>query len=179
MFIKRIVMASMAGAVLIMAGCHLLGGGGWLPGLYGGKAHFGFRAECYEEYDPDIQEDIYLFHRGEFEYMDKSAGVRFHGEIEASFGIFGFEGSCAELVAAVGSPEDLVKAQFSGTCRTQPGKYEGTFTVYVEDNGTPGMAGDYIEISTEGCGADGGDYAHAGTLGGGNIWFDDHPEAPE
>ena len=170
MFNKKVFVVAMVGSLLLMAGCHLLGGGGWLPGLNGGKAHFGFDAECYEE------EDIYLFHRGDFQFMDKKAGVRFHGEIEASIGIFGFEGGCDELAVAVFLPEELVTAQFSGTCRTQPGKHVGFFTVYVEDNGTPGMAGDYIEITTEGCGADGGDYAHSGILGGGNIWFDDHPE---
>jgi len=176
MFIRKIVIASMGGAVLFMAGCHLLGGGGWLPGLNGGKAHFGFDAECYEEYDPSLDDDIYLFHRGEFQYLDKSAGVRFHGDVEASFGVFGFEGGCDDLVAEIFSPGELVTSQISGTCHTQPGNLEGTFTVYLEDNGTPGLAGDYIEISTEGCGADGGDYAHSGTLGGGNIWFDDHPD---
>ena len=179
MFIKNIVVATIVAILLLLAGCHILGGGGWLPGLNGGKAHFGFSAECYEEFDPDIQENIYLFHRGDFQYMDKSAGVRFHGEIEASFGIFGFEGGCDELVAAIGTPEELATAQFSGTCRSQPKKHEGVFTVYVEDNGKPGMTGDYIEITTEGCGADGGDYFHSGTLGGGNIWFEDHPDAPE
>lgn len=177
MCIKKFLVAATVATLLLLAGCHILGGGGWFPGLNGGKAHFGFQAQCYEEFDDDIQENMYLFHRGNFQYMDKSAGVRFHGEIEATFGIFGFEGSCDDLVASIGSPEELITAQFSGTCRSQPGKHEGVFTVYVEDNGTPRMAGDYIEITTEGCGADGGDYAHSGTLSGGNIWVGDHRKA--
>lgn len=178
MISRKLVLASlMIVLTVIAAGCHLLGGGGWLPGLYGGKAHFGFNAECYEE------DDMYLFHRGEFQYMDKSVGVRFHGDFEASLGVVGFEGSCAELSVLVGN--ELVDfggspyaAQLSGTCRTQPQGHVGTFEVYVEDNGTPGMAGDYIEVRTFGCGEDGGDYEHAAVLGGGNIWFEEHPELP-
>ncbi|MEJ2257912.1 MAG: post-COAP-1 domain-containing protein [Woeseiaceae bacterium] len=163
---KRTILALLVGIILISAGCHLLGGGGWLPGLYGGKAHFGFSAECYEE------DGEYLFHRGEFQYMDKSAGVRFHGEFEALNGVFGWEGTCAELTAALVENEIIEPnvVELSGTCRTQPKGYEGTFTVLVEDNGQPGIAGDYLEVSTEGCGEDGGDYAHAEMLGGGNIW---------
>lgn len=173
MISRKLVLATITVLTVIAAGCHLLGGGGWLPGLYGGKANFGFTAECYEE------DGMYLFHRGEFQYMDKSAGVRFHGDIEASLGVSGFEGSCAELSVLVGN--DLgspYAAQLYGTCRTQPQGYVGTFEVYVEDNGTPGMAGDYIEVRTYGCGEEGGDYEHTAFLGGGNIWFEEHPELP-
>jgi hypothetical protein len=170
MIMKKIIMASMAGIILLAAGCHILGGGGWLPGLNGGKAHFGFEVECVEE------DDTYYFHEGDFQFMDKSAGVRFHGEVTWSLGLGGEYSSCEEAAVGFFTSEDLMTAQFSGACRTQPKGYEGTFTVYVEDNGTPGMAGDYIEISTIGCGEDGGDYEHAGVLGGGNIWFEEHSD---
>lgn len=165
---KRLTILGIVTLTIMAAGCHWIGGGGWLDGLNGGKAHFGFEAECHEE------DGTYYFHQGDFQYMDKSAGVRFHGEIQWTLGIFGFEGSCAELTAELaeiseGGWNNSV-AELSGECRTQPKGHTGTFTVYVEDNGTPGMAGDYIEISTTGCGADGGDYSHSGYLGGGNIW---------
>lgn len=66
---------------MLITGCHILGGGGWLPGLNGGKAHFGFEAHC-------VQEDGFsLFYEGDFQYSDRSAGVRFHGTFEQSVGI--------------------------------------------------------------------------------------------
>jgi len=169
MIMKKAIFAITVAAILIVSGCHILGGGGWFPGLNGGKAQFGFEAECYEE------DDSTFFYRGDFQFSDKSAGVRFHGDLEWGLAIFG-GGSCEEVVGTGFPEEDWNAAEFSGTCRSQPEGYEGTFRVYVEDNGTPGMAGDYIEVSTTGCGEDGGDYEHAGILGGGNIWFAEHSD---
>ena len=166
MNIKKIMIVVLAGALLTVAGCHLLGGGGWFPGLNGGKAHFGFNAECYED------DDGYVFHGGEFQYMDKSAGVRFHGEFEALNTVYGWEGTCAELTEQLVDMDIIAPnvVELAGTCRTQPKGHVGTFTVYVEDNGKRGLAGDYIEVTTEGCGKQGGDYSHAALLKGGNIW---------
>jgi hypothetical protein len=168
MMSKKRVLCAAAVMTVAISGCHILGGGGWLPGLYGGKAHFGFEAHCVQV------DDLSLFYEGDFQYSDRSAGVRFHGAFELNAGIGGGT-SCEQVVVDV-FPDELSIAELSGTCWSQPDKHQGTFTVYVEDNGTPGMAGDYIEITAIGCGPDGGDYAHAGTLGGGNIWFEDHDD---
>jgi hypothetical protein len=167
---KRMILITAIFGMVVISGCHWLGGGGWLPGKNGGKAHFGFEAYCVED------EGVYWFHEGEFQYMDKSAGIRFHGTFQWFLGDSNGYDSCEEAAAAGNSPEELSTALIFGTCVTQPGKHEGSFNIIVEDNGTPGLVGDYIEVNTQGCGEDGGDYSHSGTLGGGNIWFDDHED---
>jgi hypothetical protein len=77
----------------------LVGSGGWLTGLNGSKAHFGFEAYCVED------EGVCRFHEGEFQYLDKSAGVRFHGTFQWFLGNTNGYESCEEAAVAGNSPE--------------------------------------------------------------------------
>ena len=163
--------------MLFVAGCHHFIGGGWFPGLFGGKAHFGFNMKCAEtgEAGPNFP---WVFYDGNMQFMDKSADVRFHGDFVWSVAVFDGVSSCKEAA------EDILGGQFGGsmfeaigimgTCRTQPGNVPGTLSMALEDNGTPGAsAGDFISVSTD-CTADGSFYTHSGALGGGNIKSNGH-----
>ena len=169
MKIGKVSIALLSAVILTIAGCHHFTGGGWFPGLYGGKAHFGFQMKCADtgEAGPTFP---YVFWDGQMQFMDKSAGVRFHGDFIFTVAVSG-PASCeeaAEFLADLGGT--LYEAQtILGTCRTQPGKVPGTFEMTLIDDGKPGAgAEDFISISTT-CTADGSFYTHSGTLGGGNI----------
>lgn len=163
-------------AVVLIAGygCHKLVGGGWFYGLGGEKVHFGFNAQCYKDEEEASIPNI-AWYRGQFQYMDKSNGVRFHGDINWNLALLGEDLDCEE--ESPGLPSiGINEAEFSGECWTQPGRVPGTFSVRVEDNGTPGVgAGDFIRVQTN-CTPDGSEYINEGTLGGGNIMSVDHDD---
>ena len=162
--------------ILFVTGCHFFIGGGWFPGLFGGKAHFGFNMKCAETGEAGAQFP-FVFWDGDMQFMDRSAGVRFHGDFVGVVGVGGSgPSSCKEAaVLGFGIFGTQFEAEFiSGDCRTQPGNVPGFFDMTLEDNGTPGFsAGDFISVFTN-CTADGSVYNHSGTLGGGNIKSVDH-----
>lgn len=176
---KLFVTSFVTAVVILIAGCHHFIGGGWFPGLFGGKAHFGFQMKCREtgEAGPDFP---WVFWDGQMQFMDKSADVRFHGEFVWVVAVADdVAANCEEaaeyLVGEFGG--SLYEAQsISGECRTQPGNVPGTFSMNLIDYGTPGAtAGDYISVSTD-CTPDGSLYSHFGTLGGGNIMSVGHDD---
>jgi len=184
---------ALAGAIVIIAGCHKVTGGGWIAGVNGGKATFGFQAQCRSgtaELDfgggpitlPELS-----FYEGQFQYHDKSANVSFHGKTTPDNFLLGFPGSCDELVAEMNANGIATNAtSFSGECVTRPGGVAGTFAITVVDNGKPGLgAGDEITVTTPRlnflnepigapCTADGQPYSNSGLLGGGNIAMPGH-----
>lgn len=179
-FNRAFVIVAVTALTALAVGCHRLNGGGWIDGLYGGKAHFGFQARCEERIDADGWYEAAFF-VGQFQFMDKSAGVRFHGEIQVDKILFDpeFPVSCEEVGAAVVA-ELGNYAEFSGECRSQPGKVPGIFTVAIED--LEGQVGwdrnDTISIETD-CTPDGEWYANSGQLKGGNLSFAKHKAGGE
>jgi len=197
---------ALAGAIVIIAGCHKVTGGGWIAGVNGGKATFGFQGQCRSgtvEVDfgggPMTLPEV-TFYEGQFQYQDRSAGVRFHGKINPNNFVLGYPGSCDELVADIadfGLPTN--EAEFTGECTSQPGGVTGTFKVTVVDGGKPGPdAADEVTVATPNfflqpifdadwnvigeevvpigapCTADGQPYSNSGLLGGGNIAMPGH-----
>lgn len=150
----RIVIV-IAGTAVLLAACHKFTGGGWIEGMNGGKAHFGFTAQC-----EDLNPGVAL--RGQLQFNDKSAGVKFHGKFENYY----FEDeSCDALVASWAGSENGIDAV--GSCRSQPEKNEGTFELVAWDNDADGYP-DTISIAAD-CTSDGEFYVHGGELQGGNI----------
>ena len=172
MISRKVMLATMFGLIILTAACHHLVGGGWFYGLGGEKVHFGFNARCIEDGLDDVFD---IFYEGQFQYMDKANGVRFHGDINWYIGVATIgdeEADTCEAHAALGGPLNV--GEFSGECRRQPGNVLGDFTVYVEDNGIPGpTTGDFISVTST-CTADGSEYHNEGVLGGGNISSVDH-----
>jgi hypothetical protein len=193
------------GMTVAIAGCHKVTGGGWIAGVNGGKATFGFQAQCHEE---EVLPGVpgFAFFEGQVQYQDKGANVGFHGDINANnFAFFPFGGaprSCKDFVDFVsGFGVPVNGAEMTGECVSHPGGVTGTFKVTVVDNGKPGpSAGDEITVTTpnyftlpifdeEGniigeevvqiglpCTADGLPYSNSGLVGGGNIAMPGHNE---
>ena len=175
------IVAVVCALTLIAVGCHKVVGGGWIDGLNGGKAHFGFQAMCEEGTDADGW-PYAAFFVGQFQFQDKSAGVRFHGDIQHYNTVVGFPGDeldCEEIGAVVMAQLGHY-AEIWGECRTQPGGVPGEFLVTLEDlEGEVGWdRNDTITIETN-CTPDGEWYANGGTLKGGNISFPGHKSKPK
>lgn len=162
---------------LASAGCHKVFGGGWLGGLYGGKATFAFQAQCVRQ---DLGGgDMNWLYEGQFQYNDHSAGVTFHGDIEPFIAALQLDTTCQEDTEASGDP--LNEALFVGQCVSRSGRKTGSFSVHVVDNGSPNsLDDDYIQVNTPSildifnpnataCTDDGLAYFNAGTVGGGNL----------
>ena len=171
---RAFVLTALCVLIVAVAGCHKVVGGGWIDGLYGGKAHFGFQAQCEEFMDDDGWYNAGFF-TGQVQFQDKSAGVRWHGEFEIANIVFSPDPlTCEEVGAAVVS-ELGNYAEMHGECRTQPGNVAGEFSVIVEDlEGEVGWdRSDTIHVITD-CTPDGSVYEHSGQLRGGNISFPGH-----
>ena len=172
---------ALAGVIVIIAGCHKVTGGGWIAGVNGGKATFGFQAQCVDDEFGDPSQ-----FEGQFQFNDRGAGVRFHGDVNANLSYIGFpeEWSCSDIVEFVNPPEELGHAAFQGQC-TSPAGIAGTFSVEVMDNGTPGsVAGDIITVQSPAygfcgtpCTDDMQTYSNSGVIGGGNIVSHGHKDA--
>lgn len=173
--------ALLLGVAVVLVGCHKVTGGGWLAGLYGGKANFGFEARCVTTNGNENR-----FYEGQFQYQDRSAGVGFHGDIDTGFTAT-WANNCEDAAIPLST---LNEAQLTGTCISQPGGVSGSFSVRVVDNGSPGsLAGDTIVIDTPSqqpfysgeyagipCTDNGVAYHNEGSLGGGNIVSHGHTE---
>ena len=170
-----------AAMLVVITGCHKVTGGGWIAGVNGGKATFGFQVRCVtDEFGDPAQFE------GQFQFNDHRAGVRFHGDVNANLSYIGFpeEWSCSDIVEFVNPPEELGHAVFQGQC-TSPAGTTGTFSVEVMDNGTPGsVAGDIITVQSPAygffgtpCTDDLQPYSNSGVIGGGNIVSHGHKDA--
>ena len=151
MISNKYLLGLMVAMPLLLAACHKFTGGGWIDGLYGGKANIGFTAQC-----EDTEEGVVVL--GQLQYNDKSAGVRFHGEFEY---YDGFVESCLY------HDELPDQATLAGSCKTRPGNVEGEFSILVSDFDADGLP-DNIFLYTN-CTPDGVLYVHSGDLRGGNI----------
>lgn len=144
----RVGKAGIVCSVIMLAGCHEITGGGWIPGANGGKANFAFTGKCVDGFDPDWGPSA-SFYKGQLQYKDKSAGVRFHAALDGENGVLGL--NCADSVA-LGEQFGLdAEVLIIGTCRSQPGKVKGTFIVTLldedgPDNGT--FAGRKVIVQT-------------------------------
>lgn len=160
--------------VILVAGCHKVMGGGWIPGVNGGKATFGFQAQCVIADPAETGEEGPWFHKGQFQFNDHLAGVNFHGDMEPSISVFPSTGTCEGDGALDGI---INEGTMSGACVSRPGGVQGSFSVEFVNNGTPGAgAGDTIIVSTPAfgffgtpCTDNGLPYSNGGTVGGGNI----------
>ena len=68
MYSNKLILTFLFGIVIIAAGCKTLVGGGWINGLEGGKANFGFTIKC-------VDTDLGPKAKGQLQYSDKSVGV--------------------------------------------------------------------------------------------------------
>lgn len=171
--LRRGALTGALAAVLFLAGCHEIKGGGWMAGTAGGKATFAVNAKCVEQELFPGSGDLFTFHEGQFQYHDKGVGVSFHGSFNAWIGGDAGE-SCEENVEISGDPVN--EALMLGECVSRPGGVVGTYSVILADNGTPGaVAGDEITIITPSffggppCTDTGLPYSNSGPIGGGNI----------
>lgn len=174
--------AVLIGITVALSGCNKVTGGGWMAGVNGGRATFGFQAQCQDGTEPD-GEPSQNFYEGQFQYRDNAAYVGFHGDINVSFvtsGVYG-NGILIESCADWGNSGNT-NAEFTGTCVSHPGGVPGTFKVEVVDNGKPGPdSADEITVTTPNtdpffgeeagvpCTDNGQPYSNSGMLGGGNI----------
>jgi hypothetical protein len=186
--------AVLIGITVALSGCNKVTGGGWMAGVNGGKANFGFQAQC-QEVSTDFDEMLFPgFYEGQFQYRDNSAYVGFHGDINIAVTAL-FDGTCAELVDFFHENGDAANwSDFSGECVSHPGGVQGTFRVMVVDNGKAGPdSADEITVTTPNsvqqatfdddgnqtgwevvalgvpCTDNGQPYSNSGMLGGGNI----------
>lgn len=151
-------------SALLLSGCHLVSGGGWILSSVDGKATFGFNGHCRLEVISDTL--AYWFYEGQFQYMDKGAGVRFHADIAPFWGVFpeGSVVSCKTAASALGNSNPAI---LNGTYRQQPGGGTGGIFINVTDLGEPGINGDRLCVSLTGGPYHG--YSNCGTIQGGNL----------
>jgi hypothetical protein len=151
---RRILMLlAMVAVGMLVAGCNA-SGGGYIPSATDeGKATFGFRGKC------ENNEDGFGVFKGQLQYNDREADVKFHAVLGASLA----PNSCESVES------DPIRDQFDGRYRVSggPKEAEGTVTLLVEDNGEPGINGDEVTIVLVGGRYDG--YFNEGTVEGGNI----------
>jgi hypothetical protein len=147
---------ALAGAIIVIAGCHKVTGGGWITGVNGGKATFGFQAQCKPGEPSDFGPALDFF-VGQFQYHDKGAKVSFHGDVIANNFALGFPGSCRDLGELIAENAEVLEqfgfstkeAEFTGECVSRPGDVQGTFKVVIVDNGKPGPdPSDEITVAT-------------------------------
>ena len=154
---------ALAGVALVgafvLAGCHVLTGGGWIPSAVGGKAHFAFTAHC----ENTSEGDAAFYQKGQLQYSDRAAGVRLHSEA-ITWTLLAGATDCRTR-----HDEDELEGGFlfAGTYRPQPKGDPGTFLVEITDQGEPGRGGDTFEIELNGGEYDG--YTNSGLLEAGNI----------
>jgi hypothetical protein len=171
----RLQRAGVVGVAIALAvvasGCHEVTGGGWITSSTGtGKATFGFNARCVVDRSAP---GVFAFYRGQFQYNDDAAGVRFHAEITPDAVVGEGARSCEEAA-------DLLATSFGGTgtailsgeYRPQPKGAPGAVSVLLTDARRPGVGGDVICVTLSD-GAHGG-YEHCGAVQGGNINVHDH-----
>lgn len=160
--------------LVVITGCHKVTGGGWIAGVNGGKATFGFQGQC-------VRADLYgdgersRFYRGQFQFNDSMAGVKVHTEM-LPVAFFGdLSETCEESADWLGSLGSLSQASFVGEC-TGPGGDTGLVFVDIVDEGVPGsINGDSVSISIDAaCTADGQPYSNSGIIRGGNILVHAH-----
>lgn len=154
-FARKSLLAVLAGSILIVAGCYKVTGGGWIAGVNGGKATFGFEGRCVDENDPFFGA-VQTYWKGNFQYNDHSARVRINGELTPSNSLLGAPVSnCRDVdVKAVEyGLADFVNGtepiELTGTCVTKGG-VQGTFQVIFTDSGNPknSLNGDEILVRT-------------------------------
>jgi hypothetical protein len=170
--IRRASVVAVATALALVAGgCHKVTGGGWITSSTGtGKATFGFSASCVV--DPSAP-DLFTFYRGQFQYNDHGAGVRFDAEITPDASVGDGARTCEEaadlLVASFGATGTAI---LSGEYRPRPKGAPGAVSVVLTDAGHPGIGEDMICVTLSD-GAHSG-YEHCGAVQGGNINVHDH-----
>jgi hypothetical protein len=141
---KMIIISLLVVVALLLSGCMAPGkvtGGGWVASSVDGKANFGFCAAQNSCGDTS----------GKFTYRDKNAGVSMSGDIT--------------FAAHAGDGTYILSGTFRSTNPKIAGS--GVLSATVQDNGEPGIGGDYFAIEiTQGTWVG---YSNDGELGGGNI----------
>lgn len=161
---RRLQLAGLGLAALVLAGCStFFTGGGWIRGVEGGKATFGFSVKCNGP-DPEICAPA----RVNGTYGDQSVGVKlkFDGGI-----IAGPEFCAINPQACDNLPVDLNQCMggevfYTSQDKKQPGS--GSLLLIACDLGEPGrLSGDFLAIDVESGPYDG--YSNEGTIQGGNL----------
>jgi hypothetical protein len=164
---QKLVLAIVAAVTVLVVGCDKLVGGGWIPGLYGGKANFGVIIQCEDtEFGPVAV--------GNFQYNDHSAGVRFHGLFDLYTTAMSNEyETCAEAKETAQEYGYGYSIHATGECKTQPNKRSGRFYIQYdsfEHRDWPPEFHHRLRVVTDGCGEiGGGQYVNVGFVQGGNI----------
>jgi hypothetical protein len=156
---------------LVAVGCKETTGGGWIPVHYDwskgfpptysddllGKATFDFQMRC------ETVDGRAAF-TAEVQYNDQYNNVEFHAT-----GHTDYSRSCEDLDDMAELFDAMNRFKLSGTYRPQPRGKEGRFTLYVVDDGEPGIADpvDYFHIRLYG--GQYGYYMNEGRLNGGNM----------
>jgi hypothetical protein len=152
--------------IVVLAGCKA-SGGGYIPTAeegVEGKATFAFNGQCT---NTTLENgDVAAVTKGQLQYNDPAADVKFHAELEDFF-ISGSSTPCEDL----DSFQDENVDEFFGTYRVSGGPKEADGLVYlnVRDNGEPGINGDQVTIDPfTGPLAF---YGNSGIVQGGNVQF--------
>jgi hypothetical protein len=176
--IDRLRKVSYAGVLLalsfvVLAGCETATGGGFIPSQPTGadKATFGFTTHCKSTTLENGLEAANL--KGQFQYYDREADVRFHAFLEPITEVVGGPGvtdACVFLDEQ--AEQEFGEDSFLLEYRVQGGPKEereelGIVRIHVVDAGEPGINGD--ELTIEVLSGPYMGYTNTGFIEGGNI----------
>jgi hypothetical protein len=152
--------------IVVLAGCKASGGGYITSATGEGKATFAFSGKCT---NTTLENgDVAAITKGQLQYNDPAADVKFHAELEDFF-VSGSSTPCEDA----DSFQDENVDQFSGTYRVSggPKEAEGFVDLAVRDAGEPGINGDevFIFLSAFQPGGTYDGYSNSGTVQGGNV----------
>jgi hypothetical protein len=147
--------------IVVLAGCEQATGGGYITSATGeGKATFAFNGKCTNTTDEfgNVIGEV----KGQLQYNDKPADVKFHAELVGSTSS-GTATPCEDFETNEPTEEFLGIYRVSGG----PKEAEGNVILQVTDKGEPGINGDIVEIELIGGRYNG--YTNVGAVQGGNV----------
>jgi hypothetical protein len=154
--------------IVVLAGCKASGGGYITSDTGEGKATFAFNGKCT---NTTLENgDVAAVTKGQLQYNDRSADVKFHADLAESEPLPGTSTPCEDFDEEF-TDEDT--DEFFGFYRVSggPKEAEGDVLLEVTDAGEPGINGDEVAIfltAFEPGGTYDG-YFNSGTVQGGNV----------
>jgi hypothetical protein len=153
---------------VVLAGCQATGGG-YIPStIEGEKATFAFNGKCTNTTMTDEFGNVIAEVKGQLQYNDRAADVKFHADLVDSFIIPGSSDPCEDAADLGGDSAD-----FTGFYRVSggPKEAEGVVDLFVRDGGEPGINGDHVAIflSAFQPGGTYDGYTNSGFVQGGNV----------
>ena len=169
-----LLLATMALTIVVLAGCEKATGGGYIPSQPTGadKATFAFSTKCKNTTleNGDVIGEL----KGQLQYNDREADVRFHAflkPITVEVGEPGVTDACVFLDEQ--AEQEFGEDSFVLEYRVQGGPKEeedlevDLVRIHVVDSGEPGINGDEFTIEVLSGPYEG--YTNTGTIEGGNI----------